>query len=84
MASYPPETSARIQVWRAKAKAGTLTIEDMTQAIKDLRSHRQQVEVEESQPKAEKVPKIPKKPAAKRIAAPAKSGDDLLSELEGL
>ena len=62
----------KVAEWRAKARAGTLTLEETRDAIKVLRSGRAAVAQAASGTKARKAKE------------PAKSGDDLLSELEGL
>lgn len=69
-----PEELARIQVLRDKARNNTLTMEETKEAIALLRSGRAAA----SQTAA--------KSSSKRASAkaPAKSGDDLLSELEAI
>lgn len=61
----------KVAEWKAKAEAGTITLEEMKSAILFMREHRRTAETSSA-----------KRPsAAKR---PAKSADDLLNELEGL
>jgi hypothetical protein len=68
---YSPELSAQVAAWRQKAREGTLTQEEMKEAIKVLRVERAQAS--------------PTATSTKRTAAKAKpSGDDLLSQLEGI
>jgi len=64
-----PELQSRVQVWRQKANAGTLSIDEMREAIAALRGGR-----------------LAAANATKttRAKGPAKSADDLLTELEGL
>jgi len=64
-----PELQSRVQVWRQKANAGTLSIDEMREAIAALRGGRLA---------AANTAKTP------RAKGPAKSADDLLTELEGL
>ena len=62
----------KVAEWRAKARAGTLTLEETREAIKVLRAGRAAVAQSTSGTKARKAKE------------PTKTGDDLLSELEGL
>lgn len=62
----------KVAEWRAKARAGTLTLDETRDAIKVLRSGRAAVAQASAGTKARKAKE------------PAKSGEDLLSELEGL
>ena len=67
-----PELQAKIANWRLKAAAGTLTLEEEREVIRDLRAGR--LAAAESASKS----------AAKRTTArkAVVSGDDLLEELE--
>lgn len=65
-----PELQSRVQVWRQKANAGTLSIDEMREAIAALRGSRLSAA------------NAPTK--SRTTKGPAKSADDLLSELEGL
>lgn len=70
------ETQAQIGVYRQKARDGTLTQDEMKDAIKLMRSERVGAAVVSASSRAAKsVAKEKKKPI---------SGDDLLSELDGL
>ncbi len=67
-----PELNAKIAVWRQSALDGTLTQDDLRQAIDALRGERRSASVaSDKSRKAKAVREIP-------------SADDLLSELEGL
>lgn len=61
-----PEMTNKVNDWRNKAAAGTLTQEEMIEAIKFLRAGRQSAAAQ------------PKAASNKR---PVKSSDDLLKEL---
>jgi len=63
----------KVAEWRAKARAGTLTLDETREAIKVLRAGRSLVAPATGGSKTNK---------AAKAAKP--SGDDLLSELEGL
>lgn len=65
----------KVAEWRAKARAGTLSLEETREAIKYLRAGRALVAPATGGSKTNKT-------AAAKAAKP--SGDDLLSELEGL
>jgi hypothetical protein len=68
---FDPETNARIQVWRQKANAGKLSIEEMREAVAVLRGGRRSAT----------------EASAKRSSSskrPAQSADDMLKDLEGL
>lgn len=65
-------TQARVTEWRAKAQAGTLTVEEMREAIKVLRAGR--VSAAFASETARR----------KKAKAVVPSADDLLSELGGL
>lgn len=67
-----PELNAKISVWRQAALDGTLSPEDLRQAIDALRGERRGAAVaSDKSRKAKAVREIP-------------SADDLLNELEGL
>lgn len=68
---YSPELQSKIASWRHKVANGTLTKEELTEAIKLLR--------EERLAAAESVSK--RRTTAKKEV---RSADDLLNELEGL
>lgn len=63
----------KVAEWRAKARAGTLTLEETKEAIKVLRQGRSLIAQATGGSKTN---------AKAKAAKP--SGDDLLSELEGL
>lgn len=63
----------KVAEWRAKARAGTLSLEETREAIKYLRAGRALVAPATGGSKTNKTAKTAKP-----------SGDDLLSELEGL
>lgn len=67
-----PETQSKIANWRLKAQLGTITLEEMREAIKLMREDR--VSSTAASPKAKSA----------RAKAPKKSVDDLLGELENL
>jgi len=69
------EMTAKVALWRQKAREGTLTKEEMKEAIAALRGERAKV----AQPTAGS-----KVTRAKKEAAKKPDGDDLLSQLEGL
>lgn len=64
----------KVAEWRAKAKAGTLTHEEMKEAIAYLRAGRS----------AASAGNDAKRAASSAKKQPAKSSDDLLKELQGL
>ena len=68
-----PEIQAKVILWRQKAVAGTLTQEEMAEAVKVLREGRIAAQMAVTTGKA--------KTAAGK--APAVSGNDLLDELMG-
>ncbi len=74
MSAQSPELQLKIQQWRDKARQGTLTIDEMREAIAALRKDRSSI------PQATAGSKVSK---ARTAAAKKPSGDDLLSELEG-
>lgn len=65
-----PEQQARIQALRAKAREGTLTLEESREAIILLREDRVAASATSAASKARKAPKAPV------------NSDDLLAELE--
>jgi hypothetical protein len=65
------ELTNKFSIWRAKATAGTLTTEEMKEAILALRGSRR------TAADAAKATKS-------RAKGPTRSADDLLGELEGL
>jgi hypothetical protein len=67
-----PEMMSQIGIWRQKAAEGTLTLEEMRQAILALRGDRRGAAVASEKSRKAKAPKA-------EVRA-----DDLLSELEGL
>lgn len=67
-----PELISKIAVWRSKADAGTLTIEEMKEAIEALRGNRRSASTSYEQARRAKA----------KVAIPA--ADELLKELEGL
>lgn len=71
---YSPELQAKIAAWRIKAVEGTLTKEEMAEAIAALRTERTQ---------AATAPTGERKRSSATKKAPVNS-DDLLSQLEGL
>lgn len=69
----PLELQSKISSWRLKAAEGTLTLEEMKEAITHLRAGRMQASL---------AAQAMKRTAAKKAVAPPAS--DLLDELEGL
>lgn len=68
--SVSPEMMTKVAIWREKARNGTITTEEMKEAIVFLRAERQA---------------MPASSATKsRTAKPVVSATDLLSELDGL
>ena len=67
-----PEMNAQIALWRAKALDGSLTVDEMKQAIVALRGDRRGAAVASEKSRRSK---------AKAVIP---DGDDLLAELEGL
>ena len=63
----------KVEEWRTKARAGTLTLEETREAIKVLRAGRSLIAPATGGSKTNRTAKAAKP-----------SGDDLLSELEGL
>ncbi len=72
MAVTSPELQNKVVEWRSKAAAGTITLDEMREAILMLRAGRLSA-VQSSEAK--------KRTAAKKAV---KSADDMLKELEGL
>lgn len=68
----PPDLQSKITMWRSKEAAGTLTIDDMREAVLALRQGRKQAAVAS----ASSGKKSPKKPS--------RSAEDLLGELGAL
>lgn len=64
-----PEAMTKIADWRQKARDGTLTRDEMREAISFLRAERTAI------------PPSTAKPRTSAAKAPAKSADDLLGEL---
>ena len=64
-----PEMQSKLAIWRQKASEGTISIDEMRQAVRELRAGRQAA--------------IQSASAAKKSSskAPARSVDDLLGEL---
>lgn len=63
----------KVQLWREKARAGTLTLEETREAVQVLRAGRSLIAAATGGSKTN---------ASRKAAKP--NGDDLLSELEGL
>lgn len=68
-----PELQAKVNVWRSKAIAGTLTPEDELEAIQALREGRKSAAIASEAVRTRKA----------AAAAPVPSGDDLLAEMLG-
>ena len=68
-----PELQSQIQTWRQKAAAGTLSIEEMRDAVAAMRGSRLSA--------AEAAAKSPSRSRAK---SPTRSADDMLKDLGGL
>lgn len=75
MSTMSPELLLKIQEWRAKSAEGTLTQDDMREAIAALRRSRAAV------PQATAGSRVT---AGRKAAAAKPNSDDLLSELDGL
>lgn len=69
-----PETQAKIALWRQKAVEGTLTKEEMREALVLMRGERRSAAV---------ASETARKTAARKVK-PQLDGDDLLAELAGL
>lgn len=70
-----PEAQAKVQLWRQKAREGTLTQDEMREAIATLRQDRIAAAVVSATSRAKKSATAAKK---------AVNSDDLLSELDGM
>lgn len=68
------DRAAQVEIWRAKCRDGTMTLEEYKQVIVQLRAGRAATPQATGGSKSK----------AKATAKPAVSGDDLLSELDGL
>ena len=68
-----PELQSKIAMWRAKANAGTLPIEEMREAIVVLRAGRRAAESASTSSKR-----------TSRAKIPTRSADDMLGDLESL
>jgi hypothetical protein len=75
MSAQSPELQMKIQEWRARARDGTLTQDDMREAIAALRKDRGSVTQATAGSRTS---------AARKAAAKKPDGDNLLSQLEGL
>jgi hypothetical protein len=69
-----PELLNQISVWRQKSADGTITLEEMREAVKLLRGNRLGAQNAAAASKAK----------SKSSSGPSKSAGDLLSELDGL
>lgn len=69
---YSPELNSKLAIFRQKVADNTITDEELQEGVALLRQERKSAVVNSAK----------KKSAAAR--APAKSADDLLSELEGM
>lgn len=67
----PPDLQSRISDWRRKSADGTITLDEMKQAIIALRSGRKAAAEASAS-------------SGKRTKTPTRSADDLLNELGGL
>ncbi len=70
-----PEAQAKVQLWRQKAREGTLTQDEMREAIATLRQDRVAAAGASAVSRAKKSATAAKK---------AVNSDDLLSELDGM
>jgi len=70
-----PELQLNIQLWRQKARDGTLTQEEMRQAIQALRKDRGAISQSTAGSRTTK---------ARKVAGNKPDADDMLKELEGL
>lgn len=81
-----PEMNSRIAFWRQKEAEGTLTIDDMRLAIKELSGDRVSSAIASNTSRtravADGTPK-PRAAAKPKVAAVVVSSDDLLAELMG-
>jgi hypothetical protein len=69
-----PELQSKLVYWRSRAADGTITLDEMKEAILLLRENR----------KAASEANAASKSGGKKASRPARSSDDMLSELEGL
>lgn len=69
-----PELLNQLAQWRQKSADGTITLEEMRQAIKILRANRESAGAVTAKSSKN----------GKKSSAPAKSASDLLGELSGL
>ncbi len=76
MSAQSPDLQAKIQLWRAKAREGTLTQDEMREAILALR--RDRLSISTPSTAGSKVNK------ARAITKAKPNGDDLLAELDAL
>jgi hypothetical protein len=67
-----PELNSQIAIWRQHAADGTLTLDEMREAIKALRGGRASAAIASATSKTKKAPMV------------VASADDLLGELEGM
>jgi hypothetical protein len=67
----PPDLQSKIAMWRRKSNDGTITLEEMKEAIIALRSGR-------------KAAAEASAASGKKTKQPTRSADDMLSELGGL
>lgn len=67
-----PEMQSKVQLWRQKAREGTLTVEERREAIQLLRQDRVGAAQISAASRAKKAPKAPV------------NADDLLNELDNL
>lgn len=72
---HSPELQAKVQLWRQKSREGTLTQEELREALAALREGRLQAAATSATSKAR---------TAKTRANAAVNSDDLLNQLEGL
>lgn len=75
MAAQSPELVAKIQLWRAKIAAGTMTQEEYKEVLRMLRADRSAITQSTAGSKVAR---------ARKVAASKPNGDDLLSELDAL
>lgn len=73
MSAQSPETQLKIMEWREKSRQGTLTIDEMREAIALLRKDRGAVAQATAGSKVTK---------ARATAAKKPSGDDLLNQID--
>lgn len=68
-----PELLNQIAVWRQKSTDGTITLEEMREAVKVLRAGRVSAITEAG---------VAKRASAKKSKGPVRSADDLLGDLD--